>query len=201
MKPKVGLSRACRSGMHADALHPADDPVALLEAAQLAAFEPPAVDDDGGVHPLAGHGRPLAADQHLGAVVGGGVEVLRGGAVDVVDAHDRVRRALHVAAERRQRGQQVVEALAGLGRQAQRQPRRGRVGASHVEAQDLVAGALLDDGGEDGLQVARVDQVAFGVDRLRNHARPCGRYLTARPWVRPGARCRRRSGSSRRRRP
>ena len=138
------------------------------------------VDDDGRVHALVAHRGPHAAEQDLRLVVGGGVEVDGRGAADVVDAQHRVGRALHVAAEGAQRGQQVVERLARLGGHAQRQARGVGVGAAHVEVQDLVAGAVLDDGGEDGLQIARVDEMALGVDGLEYHARPW--ELRGRPF-------------------
>ena len=41
--------------------------------------------------------------------------------------------------------------------------------AADVEAKNFVLGAVLDDGGEDRLEVARVDQVPFGLDGFGNH--------------------------------
>jgi hypothetical protein len=45
------------------------------------------------------------------------------------------------------------------------------VGAADVEAKNFVLGAVLDDGREDGLEVARIDQVPFRFDGFRNHSK------------------------------
>ncbi len=58
----------------------------------------------------------------------------------------------------------MVERRRGVGGDRDGQPRGVVVGAADVEALDLVARAVLDDGREDGLQVTRVDQVTLGLD-------------------------------------
>ena len=88
-------------------------------------------------------------------------------------AQQRVRRAVHVAAVRRQLFEQVIERGACVGGDRDRQARDVVVGAADVEALDLVRGAVLDDGREDGLQVARVDQVALGLDGFGRHGSRC----------------------------
>ncbi len=126
-------------------------------------------DDDHGVHPLIADRDPAAVEVHFGPVVGRGVEVVRRGGVDVGAAQQRVRRAVHVAAVRRQLLEQVIERRPGAGRDRDRQVRDVLVGAADVEAFDLVRRAMLDDRGEDALEVARVDQVAVGVDGFGRH--------------------------------
>ena len=81
MKANESRSRSLDSGRDADAAHADHDAVALAQVAQAAAEGASFVDHDHGVHALVFGLDPLLADAHVGAMVGGGVEILRGAAV------------------------------------------------------------------------------------------------------------------------
>ena len=98
---KAGLVALLHVGRDADALHAARDAVAPLDVAQLAARDAARLDHEHGIHALGLDRHPRAAQEHRGAVIGGGVEVFGHGAVHVGLAQQHFGRALHVAAEHR----------------------------------------------------------------------------------------------------
>jgi hypothetical protein len=113
---------------------------------------------------------PLAIEVNRGAVVGGGVEIFRRRAIHVRRPQHRVGCAFDVAAEHGQLGEQILQPFVGVGLQFQNEVRTFFVLSADVEPENLVLRAVFDDGGEDGLEVAGIDQVAFGLDGFGNHA-------------------------------
>ena len=150
----------------AHAMHPGDDQIALADVAQLAAGCGAVLHHDRRVHALPPDAHPAAVEMNVGLVVGRRIKIVRRGRVDVGGAQLRIRCAMHVAAVRRQLLQQVVERRLCVGLDGDGQVRDVLIGAADVEALDLVGAAMLDDGREDALKIAGVDQVATRVDRF-----------------------------------
>ena len=126
-------------GHHAHAVHAADDVIARCRSRSLR--------HDGrgrrrrrSQRPCAGCSTAThcAVEPHLGPVIGRRVEVLGRGAVDVRRPQDGVGQAVDVAAIWRQFLEQVVERLAVVGGDRDRQPGGVVVGAANVEALNLV---------------------------------------------------------------
>ena len=160
-------------GRDADALEPAHDLVADPDLAQLPADRLAA-----GGRTIAASMRcsldvdPAAADPHLRALVGRGVEVLRRAAVAVGRADERVLLADRVAAERDQILDEPRERRFVRRRDLERQPRDVVVRAAELEVLHLEVAAALDHAVEDRLQELRVDEVTFRGDD--GGVRQCG---------------------------
>ena len=110
MKPNVGRSRDCTSGITRTPCMPQTTAIALPQVAQLAAASRrPFSTTIAASMRCCSTAHPLPVEPDLGPVVGRRVEVVRRGAVDVGRPQLRVRRAVHVAAVWRQLFEQVVE--------------------------------------------------------------------------------------------
>ena len=151
----------------ADALDAADDGVARAHVAQLAAQRAAAFDHDDRVHPLLLDLEPLPAVPHERPLVRRRVEVVGHAAVLVRLDDERVVAAGNPAAERHEPFEHLLQrGLVGPG-DAHRDERRLFVGPADRESQDLERGVALDDRVENDVQELRIDQMAFGLDHLR----------------------------------
>ena len=167
MNAKPWRSRSWNSGVDADAVDAADDAVARLHVAQLAADGAAVLDDDR-PRPCAA-ARPRASGRRAGPASGGWSSSRNRRA----RSRRGRRRELRVAARRR---------CGSRGRPAPRAPAssRLRVGAEiriaiedgssllrpMSNSQHVERRVVLDDRVEDDVQDLRVDQVAFGLDHL-----------------------------------
>jgi len=88
-----------RFGHHADAAQPHHHPVALAQIAQAAANGAAVSHHDHGVHALLLHFDPLLAVPYVGAMVGGGVEILGGALVPLYGAELGIARIHRRAAQ------------------------------------------------------------------------------------------------------
>ncbi len=160
-------------GRHADAAQPGDDAVARAQIAQTAAGGAAFGDYDHGVHALVFGFDPLAAVSHEGAMVGGGIEILRRAAVALHFAEDGV--AAHRPGRSRTR-EGLQQALhGGFLRRFHFQTQVGgiAIGASNAELLHFEAATVFHDLVEDVLHDVGVDQVAFGFDHfLKWHRNP-----------------------------
>jgi hypothetical protein len=147
----------------------ADHCVAGAQVAQLAAHRAIAGDDDRGVHPLLLHRDPLPLDPHVRFVVGRRIEIGRRAAVEVRQADGDVLAAQHVASERHQVFDQVAQHGVSVRRDAHGQERRLGVGPADGEPQHFEAAAVPDDGVENAVQEAGIDQVSGRFDDLGCH--------------------------------
>ena len=158
------------SGDDANALDAADDRVALPEVAQLAARGAGAVDHDGRVHALVRDGQPVARPAHVRFVVGRRIEVHGRAAVLIGGARHHVLPALDQTAQGDEVLDDLAKVLVARRGHPHRQDRRLGVGAADRELQHLEAGVVPDDGVEDAVEDAGVDQMTGGFDDFRCHA-------------------------------
>ena len=179
-------------GDHADAAQPDHDGVALAEIAQAPAGGLAVADHDHGVHALVLDLDPLLAVSHVGAVIGGGVEILRRAAVPLHLAEHGVAGGHGRAAQLEQRRQQAVERLRVRRFHPHAEVRRFAVGASDAELIHFEPAVKLYDFVEGVLHDVRIDQVAFSLDDfLEWHRRYQCSFLTRTGGGRGS--CRRRS--------
>ncbi len=150
---------------HAQAVEPADDPIADSDLAQLAARRAAVgANHDDRVHALPGHGNPAALDAYVGPHVGRRIEIVRNRAVAIGHQQQRVPLLDGMAAERNQLLEQAPQVGIGRRRDLQFQLREVFVGAADLEMQDVELSAASDHGVEDRVQELRVDEVALGLD-------------------------------------
>ena len=153
----------------ADAFDAADDRVAFLHVAQLPAGGAAAVDDDDGVHALIGDQRPLAAFADMRLVVRRRIEIFRRAAVQIRDPRRRVLPAGDKTPERHEVFDDGANRVFRVGGDAHPQHRRLVVALADREADHFERGVVPDDGVEDAVQNAGVDQVSRRFDNFRGH--------------------------------
>ena len=175
MKAKGQPVALLRFRHHADAAHADHYHVAGPDVAQAPAAGALSGHDDQRVHALVLHLDPLLAIADVGAVVGGGVEILRRAAVALDHAQLGVARIDRRAAQVHQLVEHLLHRRLGRRLDFQAQMRRLAVGAADAELLDFEAAAELDDRVEDLLHDVGVDQVALRFDHfLSAGPRPAG---------------------------
>ena len=150
----------------ADAAHAHHDAVALAQIAQAAAKSAAFVDGDHGVHALVFGLDPLLPDAHVGAMVGGRVEVFGGAAVVLHGAQLGIAGIDGRAAQFEQAGEEPRQQL-GLWRLHQHaQVRAFDIGAADAEFLYFEPAVILHDLVEDVFHDMGIDQVAFRFDHF-----------------------------------
>ena len=154
----------------ADAFNTANDGVALPDIAELRAGRARALDDDHRVHALIGHERPFAALANVRLVIGRRIEILRRAPVPIRDLRRRILLARDETAERNKIFDDGPDGLVGVGRHAHPQHGRLVVALADREADHFERGAVPDDGVENAVENAGIDQMSRRFDNFRGHA-------------------------------